>query len=140
MYDQTYDDNPFAASDIDARGAFGTTPYGTMEVADVLFSFEGRIPRSTYWMAHLSMVGVLTGIYILAAVISEDLFALTFFLTLIPAVWAGLAIEVKRWHDLGYSGWMVLLGLIPYLGGLIKFVMCGFLPSDEDNLYGPMPL
>jgi uncharacterized membrane protein YhaH (DUF805 family) len=30
--------------------------------------------------------------------------------------WASLSLQVKRWHDLGHSGWMVLILLIPIMG------------------------
>src|SRR5689334_12694041 len=37
----------------------------------------------------------------------------------------GIAVQVRRFHDQDKSGWFVLLGLIPFLGGLIVLVfMC----------------
>lgn len=55
--------------------------------------------------------------------------------------WASLAIAVKRAHDRGRSGWFVLVGLIPIVGGLWLLVELGFLKgTDGDNAYGPDPL
>lgn len=60
---------------------------------------------------------------------------------------AEIALTVRRWHDIGNSGWTILvivvLGLIPiirYLAGIINFVaMCW--PGDKgSNQYGPSPL
>jgi uncharacterized membrane protein YhaH (DUF805 family) len=38
--------------------------------------------------------------------------------TLLP----GLAVEIRRLHDLGRSGWWLLLGLIPVIGGIVLLV------------------
>ncbi|MCB9676404.1 MAG: DUF805 domain-containing protein [Alphaproteobacteria bacterium] len=139
MFDQYRADamnNPYAPTNEDlwdhGEGA-------EMSITDVLFTFDGRIPRSTYWLAHLGTVFTLGLTYFAAMAISEDLFTFTVFLSLIPAIWIGLAIEIKRWHDLGMSGWWTLIGFIPYLGGFIKLIALGFMPSDGPNQYGPVP-
>ena len=57
------------------------------------------------------------------------------------AIWPGLAIQIKRWHDRGKSGWWVLIGLIPIIGFWWVLIECGFLSGDEGpNEYGPDPL
>ena len=33
-----------------------------------------------------------------------------------------VAVTVRRLHDAGYSGWLVLLALVPWLGGLILLI------------------
>lgn len=50
------------------------------------------------------------------------------------------AVEVRRLHDTGRSGWWLLIGLIPLIGWIILLVwMIG--KSDEgDNQYGAKPL
>lgn len=55
--------------------------------------------------------------------------------TLLP----GIAMTVRRIHDLGLSGWFCLLMLLPYVGGLITLVF-SLLPSQKhDNKWGPVP-
>jgi uncharacterized membrane protein YhaH (DUF805 family) len=50
-----------------------------------------------------------------------------------------IALTVRRFHDMGYSGWWYLLTFIPYLGGLVVLVMM-CLPSQEgSNKYGSHP-
>jgi uncharacterized membrane protein YhaH (DUF805 family) len=50
-----------------------------------------------------------------------------------------IAVEVRRFHDQGKSGWFVLLNIIPYIGWAIVCVFM-LLPGDEDdNKYGPDP-
>jgi uncharacterized membrane protein YhaH (DUF805 family) len=58
----------------------------------------------------------------------------------ILASWFGLATQVKRWHDLDLSGWMVLVNLtviaIPFV-----FLIHGFVRGTRGtNRFGRDPL
>ena len=56
------------------------------------------------------------------------------------AIWIGLAAQVKRCHDRGFSGWWLLLGLIPLAGAIWQLVSLGILEGQEGpNVYGPDP-
>lgn len=47
-----------------------------------------------------------------------------------------VCVLIRRFHDTGRSGWMILIGLLPYLGPLIT-VIISLLPSDPRvNRYG----
>ncbi|MCI9286127.1 MAG: DUF805 domain-containing protein [Muribaculaceae bacterium] len=46
-----------------------------------------------------------------------------------------IAIGVRRMHDIGKSGWWVLINLIP-LVGLIWYIILAVKPSAPDNEYG----
>ena len=51
-----------------------------------------------------------------------------------------ITVSVKRFHDLDKSGWYYLLALIPFVGGLIIFVYCGFIKGTTGpNKYGDDP-
>ena len=115
--------------------------------------FSGRATRQEYWTFYLFQflvsigLGILTGIgfAILAAGSSggwvlagpAGLAFLGFSLyTLIPMLAAG----ARRLHDRDMSGWFLLLGLIPYIGGIIVIVLL-VLPGDEhENRFGPVPV
>lgn len=50
-----------------------------------------------------------------------------------------ITLQVRRLHDAGYSGWLWLVNLIPYVGGLILLL---FMVQDSQrgtNQYGPNP-
>ena len=51
----------------------------------------------------------------------------------------GLALAVRRMHDLGKSGWMLLVGLIPLIGGIWMFVLTLLDGQPQENRYGPNP-
>jgi len=74
----------------------------------LLFSFEGRTRRSHFWIGWLIClgVGVVAGwIPILGGLIY------------IALIWPNLAISVKRLHDMGKSGWLVV---IPWVACLVS--------------------
>ena len=50
-----------------------------------------------------------------------------------------LAVVLRPMHDIGKSGWWILIGLIPLVGAIVLLVfMC--LDSEEGhNNYGPNP-
>jgi len=55
----------------------------------------------------------------------------------IVLAWVQLAVSVKRFHDLGRSGWLYLISLLPFIGSLILLVMLGFRDSERgDNRFG----
>ncbi len=121
----------------------------------LLFSFEGRIPRSKYWFGTAILLATALGVGIVAAIlialvggdsgdggagVSGGAMAVMGLLGLlmIPYLWSSLAISVKRWHDRGKSGFWVLIGLIPYIGGIWAFIETGCLAGDPSpNAYGP---
>ena len=51
-----------------------------------------------------------------------------------------IAVTVRRLHDAGYSGWLYLLTLIPWLGGVILLVFALLPPSPAGAKYDPTPL
>ena len=114
----------------------------------MLFSSQGRIRRSQYWLWSLGTsfaLGVIIGI---AAVAfrgdaqghGSPLFGLIYFAGLIVAVIIGVNLQVKRWHDRDKSGWWTLIGFVPLIGGIWAFVECGCLDGTQGpNKYGPSP-
>ena len=123
-----------------------------------LFSFDGRLNRAKFWLILIATdIAVFVLLAILVAVIGgsmtmgEDgsmpsmgagvignLVALVIF---VAAVWIGLAVGVKRYHDRGKSGWWVLIVLVPVIGGLWYLIECGFLRGTiGPNAYGPDPV
>jgi uncharacterized membrane protein YhaH (DUF805 family) len=99
--------------------------------------FSGRARRSEYWFWTLAvMLGYVVAL-ILTAIAKPFVFLLiiAYLAILVPS----LAVAVRRLHDTGKSGWFILLGLIPLVGGIIVLV---FMVSDStpgENQYGPNP-
>lgn len=83
----------------------------------LLFSFEGRTRRSHFWIGWLICLGVsvVAGwIPFLGVLIS---FAL---------IWPNLAIAVKRLHDMGKSGWLIVVPWVATIvGSIVAISMIG---------------
>ena len=51
----------------------------------------------------------------------------------------GLAVAVRRLHDIGKSGWMILIALIPVIGAIWILVLMVTDSNPGENLYGVNP-
>ena len=51
-----------------------------------------------------------------------------------------LAVAVRRLHDTDRSGWWLLLGLLPVIGGIILFVFMVMGGTRGPNRFGPDPV
>jgi len=138
--------NPYQSPSVDPQLA-QTAPAQKLTTKQILFSFEGRIRRSTYWLYYI----VLTVVFMVPFVIlggsagengEPSSAALIFLLVaMVPLVWMQLAIAVKRWHDRDKSGWWVLISFVPFIGGLWYLIECGFLQGTQGpNRFGNAPL
>lgn len=111
--------------------------------------FSGRSRRKEYWMFTLGVVIVVA--FLMFLMILTGGFAaeqagggsLLFFWVLVlfgVAVFIpSLAVQVRRFHDQDKSGWFVLLGFIPYVGGLIVLVFMCLEGTQGPNRFGPDP-
>ena len=106
--------------------------------------FSGRAKREEFWMFVLfnfifSLVASLIdlGIGILTfAVFGWGLLSLIYSLAvLVP----GLAVGVRRLHDVGKSGWYLLIILIPIAGPIWFLVLACTDSQAGENKYGPNP-
>ena len=55
--------------------------------------------------------------------------------TLVP----GLAVMVRRLHDIGKNGVYILMGLIPLVGGIILLIYACTEGTKGPNEFGPSP-
>ena len=105
--------------------------------------FTGRAQRAEYWyfilfnvlaMILLLVVDIIPGIFSsrLPVVCADGLYYLG---VLVPSV----AVSVRRLHDTGRSGWWLLIGLIPVLGGLILLFFTVQDSKPGSNEYGLNP-
>lgn len=106
--------------------------------------FSGRARRKEYWMFALGVfivavvAGIIEGVLGMSGMVGGVYGPLTT-LILLAALIPGLACQVRRFHDQDKSGWFVLLGLIPFLGGLIVLVFMCLEGTSGTNQYGPDP-
>ena len=120
---------------------------GDIDWTYLLFKFDGRINRAKFWAGSILIWGIYT-LWVIAVVaainVSSTAGVVIGFLGImiwVLAIWSGLAISIKRWHDRGKSGWWIFIAFIPLIGGLWALIETGFLEGDlGPNEYGPNPL
>lgn len=96
--------------------------------------FSGRATRKQFWLFLLFNALVAMGLYLLSGMDGTlgSLFNVVYVLYSLAIFLPALAIQIRRLHDAGFSGWLWLLMFLPLLGGLILFVLY-LLPTKENN-------
>ncbi|MFE1312136.1 DUF805 domain-containing protein [Streptomyces sp. NPDC058755] len=97
--------------------------------------FSGRARRKEYWLFMLFAWIIYIALAAIAAVAHTPAIVAIAVVFLLPA----LAVTVRRLHDTGRSGWMILIGIVPLIGSIVLLV---FYCSDSQagaNKYGPNP-
>lgn len=97
-------------------------------------NFKDRTTVKDYWYVVLMniIISIVLGIIINAIPSLSFVSTLYSLATLIP----GLAIAVRRLHDINKSGWYYLMGLIPIAGFIILIVYFCKASVTENNNYG----
>lgn len=105
--------------------------------------FKGRARRKEYWMFILfniifgGIAMILDSVFGIAieGVGYGPLYGVYVLVLFIP----GLAVAVRRLHDIGKSGWMILIALIPVIGAIWILVLMVTDSNPGENLYGVNP-
>ena len=114
------------------------------------FSFEGRIGRLRFlaWTMVLTLVtlgiGSVLALMGLAFFNSDSsggliLAGLLAFILIVALAFVSIQFSVQRLHDIGWSGWLWLLNLVPFVGSFFPFVMMIMPGNSVANRYGAPP-
>lgn len=101
-------------------------------------NFNGRASRSEYWWFCLFafIVGVVVEIvFSFSTTTMTAVSGIVSLALLLP----GLGLGVRRLHDIGKSGWFLLLALIPFVGAIILLILFCQDSVKNENQYGPVP-
>lgn len=109
-------------------------------------NFEGRASRSEYWHFMLVYQLIIAIILFICAAIScvipvsgttgVALGLVVLFILSIGFIIPGVAVAVRRLHDVGWSGWFVLVGLIPFVGVPIMLILMALPGKSAANRFG----
>lgn len=103
----------------------------------------GRAQRAEYW--YFFLINLLVGIVLVIVDSITGTFHDTSGLGLLSGLYylavliPGVAVSVRRLHDTGRSGWWLLVGLIPLVGGLVLLFFMVQDSKPRSNEYGPYP-
>jgi len=105
-----------------------------MPITTLLFSFQGRISRKTFWIwnccYYAMIIGFVVGANQLFPGIATYILPLFLVIILIP----DLAITAKRWHDRNKTSWWLLLNIPLVIGRMSVPVGNNPLPASEPQL------
>lgn len=87
--------------------------------------FNGRSTRAEYWYVflYLFVAGAILGW------VSEWVGYAFSLINIIP----NLAIAVRRMHDIGKSGWWILINFLPLIGTIWYIILCCQPSKEMDN-------
>lgn len=122
-----------------------------LQVLKKYADFNGRARRKEFWMFVLfNLIFSIIAIWLDRLLGTEFDFVSSGYGTAYSFGWIytlyilfilipGLAVSVRRLHDTGKSGWMLLVALIPFVGGIWLIVLYATPGNVGDNAYGPDP-
>jgi len=90
--------------------------------------FNGRASRSEFWWFYLFIIIC----WIIGFALGPIIEAIIILGLLIPYI----AVQARRLHDIGKSGWLQLISLIPLIGAIILIVWSATEGTKKKNKYG----
>lgn len=104
--------------------------------------FSGRARRKEYWLFQLAVFSFLLVGSVLPTILPAtvgDLVLILAMLVTFALLLPMYAVGVRRMHDTGRSGWWLLIGLVPIIGGIWQLVLLASAGDVGPNRYGPDP-
>ncbi|MFM8267117.1 MAG: DUF805 domain-containing protein [Ilumatobacteraceae bacterium] len=99
-------------------------------------NFSGRARRAEYWWFTLANYIILFAFVFIVGRASWALALVTVWLYGLAVVIPSLAVAVRRMHDLGKSGWFLLVGIVPFIGPIVLLVWSFTDSQRGSNQYG----
>src|SRR5689334_13817971 len=101
--------------------------------------FSGRARRTEYWMFTLFNIIIGGVLYAIYAATGSSIFMILYVLYFVAVFVPSLAVGVRRLHDTNRTGWWLLLGFVPFIGGIVLIVFCALEGDRGANQYGEDP-
>jgi len=110
--------------------------------------FDGRARRAEYWYfvlfntiisLMLSILGKAIGVLNITVGTAGSEVNILSIVYGLAVLLPGLAVSVRRLHDIGKSGWMILISLIPLIGTIWILILIIRDGTPGENEYGPNP-
>jgi len=105
--------------------------------------FSGRSRRAEYWYFVLfNLIFLFVTMFLdskMGLKFSGQSFGVIYVIYAVACILPSIAVAVRRLHDVGKSGWMLLLSLIPIVGGIWLLILYVRDSEPVDNKYGPNP-
>lgn len=119
--------------------------YWYIKVVNQYNDFYGRASRQEFWMYNLisflfscvaMAIDISTGSKTMIGPFAIGFASLVYgIFVLIP----GIAVSVRRLHDVGKSGWFILAAIVPIVGPIFLLILYCLDSKEGTNKWGPNP-
>ncbi|MGJ8546278.1 MAG: DUF805 domain-containing protein [Sulfitobacter sp.] len=99
------------------------------------FGSRSNRPQYWYWFLWMLIIGFITGM--LDGMLGTG--GVVNGIWTLAALLPGIALSIRRLHDIGRSGWWLLIGLIPLVGAIVLLVFFCTRSENQTNRWGPVP-
>ncbi len=114
-----------------------------IEVLKKYTEFSGRSRRKEYWyfvlfnfIVSIVLIGVDSMVGTLNSEGGYGVFSTIYSIAvLLPTIGVG----IRRLHDIGRTGWWLLIGLLPLIGFIVLIIFFVKDSQPGENQYGPNP-
>lgn len=107
------------------------------------FDFNGRAGREEFWYFFLfNMIVSVVLVIIDASMLGANqkmTFAMLSLIYVAVVFLPSLGVSIRRLHDIGRSGWWLLIGLVPLVGTIVLLVFWVSDGNPNENVYGANP-
>lgn len=110
-----------------------------LKVINQYFDFSGRARRKEYWMFILFNSLFSWSFSILDFAFSTYYFTIAYYIYSLLVLIPSLAVIVRRLHDMGKSGWYILLLFFPIIGWIWLLVLLCMESEFGPNKWGKNP-
>lgn len=109
--------------------------YWKVVVLERYAKFDGRARRAEFWW--FALANFIIGVVLSILGNASGLFSVIYWLYSLAVLIPGIAVGVRRLHDIDKSGWFLLLAFIPIIGAIILIIWAATDGTRGPNKYGP---
>ena len=114
-----------------------------IEVLKKYTEFSGRARRKEYWyfaLFNIIVSFIFIGIdFMFGTFNSEGGFGVFNTIYSLSVLLPAIGVGIRRFHDIGKSGWWLLIGFIPLIGAIVLIIFFVKDSQPGENQYGPNP-
>jgi len=112
----------------------------------MLLTYQGRLNRKPYILYSIGIWFLMVVLNVVGDVLGDSrssvalLVAFALYLAVLALCVPSVMLTIRRWHDLGKSGWFTLLSLIPVVNFFVEIYLWAAPGTAGPNAYGEDPL
>lgn len=103
------------------------------------FDFTGRSRRREFWYSAICNWLIAITISLLGVITIRQLASVMELMFTAMVVLPNLSVAIRRMHDIGKSGLMLLVSFIPVIGTIWVIILLAMDSDRETNIYGESP-